>query len=201
MDKVVELLKESNALLEGHFLLSSGNHSDKYCQCAKLLQYPDKAEEVIKVIAEKLKGVEFDTVVGPAMGGIIVAYELGRQLHKPAIFTERKDGEMCLRRGFEVKKGEKVIISEDVVTTAKSSYETKKVLEDLGAEVVGICCLVDRSVNLDIDLPLYSATKIDIEIFKPEECPLCKKGIEVVKPGSREKIGRASCRERVCQYV
>lgn len=186
MDRVVELLKESNALLEGHFLLSSGNHSDKYCQCAKLLQYPDKAEEVIKVITEKLKDVEFDTVVGPAMGGIIVAYELGRQLHKPAIFTERKDGEMCLRRGFEVKKGEKVIISEDVVTTAKSSYETKKVLEDLGAEVVGICCLVDRSVNLDIDLPLYSATKIDIEIFKPEECPLCKKGIELVKPGSRE---------------
>ena len=92
----------------------------------------------------------------------------------------------CLRRGFEVKKGEKVIISEDVVTTAKSSYETKKVLEDLGAEVVGICCLVDRSVNLDIDLPLYSATKIDIEIFKPEECPLCKKGIDLVKPGSRE---------------
>ena len=186
MDRVVELLKESNALLEGHFLLSSGNHSDKYCQCAKLLQYPDKAEEVIKVIADKLKDVEFDTVVGPAMGGIIVAYELGRQLHKPAIFTERKDGEMCLRRGFEVKKGEKVIISEDVVTTAKSSYETKKVLEELGAEVVGICCLVDRSVNLDIDLPLYGATKIDIEIFQPEECPLCKKGIELVKPGSRE---------------
>ncbi len=186
MDRVLELLKESDALLEGHFLLSSGNHSDKYCQCAKLLQYPDRAEEVISVIAEKLKDVEFDTVVGPAMGGIIVAYELGRQLHKPAIFTERKDGQMCLRRGFEVKKGEKVIISEDVVTTAKSSYETKKVLEDLGAEVVGICCLVDRSTNLDIDLPIYSATKIDIEIFKPEECPLCEKGMELVKPGSRD---------------
>ncbi|MDY6065054.1 MAG: orotate phosphoribosyltransferase [Finegoldia sp.] len=187
MDKVVELLKESDALLEGHFLLSSGRHSDRYVQCAKLLQYPDKAEKVIEVIADKVKDLEFTKVVGPAMGGVIVAYELGRQLNKPAIFTERKDGVMTLRRGFEVEKGEKVIISEDVVTTAKSSYETKKVLEDLGAEVVAICCIVDRSSKLDIDLPLYSATKLDIKSYDPDEIPEELKKIPAVKPGSREQ--------------
>ena len=108
---VIDELKQSEALLEGHFLLSSGRHSDRYCQCAKLLQYPDRAERVIKVITEQVKDLNIDMVVGPAMGGIIVAYELGRQLGKPAIFTERVDNIMTLRRGFEVKPGQRLLIT------------------------------------------------------------------------------------------
>lgn len=186
MDSVIELLKESKALLKGHFLLSSGKHSDGYVQCAKLLQYPDKAEAACQVIVEKLKDVEVDIVCGPAMGGIVVAYELGRQLKKPAIFTERKDNVMCLRRGFEIQKGQKVLITEDVVTTGKSSLETKKVLEELGAEVIGIACLVNRSGKEDVGLPLYYATKLDIQTFDPEEVPQWLQDIPLEKPGSRK---------------
>lgn len=181
---VIDILKESEALLEGHFLLSSGRHSNRYCQCAKLLQYPDKAEKVLKVTVEQLKSVEFDIVVGPAMGGIIVAYELGRQLNKPAIFTEREEGRMTLRRGFEIKAGDKVIIAEDVVTTGKSSKETAEVIKSLGGEVVGIACIVDRSSG-EIGYPLYSTVKLEIESYDPEECPLCKEGTPYIKPGSR----------------
>lgn len=181
---VAEILKSVGALLEGHFLLSSGKHSDRYIQCAKLLQYPDKAAEVLKVVAEKLKDVEFDIVVGPAMGGIIVAYELGRQMGKPALFTERENGVMTLRRGFEIKKGERVLISEDVVTTGKSSLETIEVIKSLGAEVVGISCIVDRG-SCTIEYPVYSAVKLDVESWDAHECPLCKQDLPYVKPGSR----------------
>lgn len=181
---VLEILKESEAILEGHFLLSSGKHSNMYCQCAKLLQYPDKAEKVLNVVANKLKSIDFDIVIGPAMGGIIVAYELGRQMKKPAIFTERADGVMTLRRGFEIKKGEKVLITEDVVTTGKSSLETAEVIKALGGEVVGIACIVDRSAR-NIGYDVYSAVKLNIEAYDKENCPLCKEGLSYVKPGSR----------------
>lgn len=185
MENVLEILKEVEAVLQGHFLLSSGRHSELYCQCAKLLQYPDKAEKVLSVVCDKLKNVDFDLVVGPAMGGIIVAYEIGRQMKKPAIFTERVDGKMTLRRGFTIEKGQKILITEDVVTTGKSSYETAEVLKQLGAEVVGIACVVDRSNGADIQYPLYSAVKLDIDSYEKTDCPLCKKGIPYVKPGSR----------------
>lgn len=181
---VLDILRESGALLEGHFLLSSGRHSNRYCQCAKLLQYPDKAEKVLSVVAEKIKDIEFDVVVGPAMGGIIVAYEVGRQTGKPAIFTERVEGKMELRRGFEIKPGQKVLITEDVVTTGKSSLETIEILKELGAEVVGICCIVDRGSST-IDYPIYSSIKLEIESYEPAECPLCKAGTAYIKPGSR----------------
>lgn len=184
-NKVLDILKESEALLEGHFLLSSGKHSNRYCQCAKLLQYPDKAEQVLKVAADKLKDVDFDIVVGPAMGGIVVAYELARQCKKPGIFTERENGVMTLRRGFEIKPGQKVIISEDVVTTGKSSLETAEVIKSLGGEVVGIACIVDRSVG-KVEYPLYSCIKLDIESYDVDKCPLCKEGIPYIKPGSRK---------------
>ncbi len=180
-----ELLKETGALLEGHFLLSSGKHSDGYIQCAKLLMYPDKAEKAIGMIAEKLKDIDFDLVVGPAMGGIIVSYELARQMGKPSIFVEREDGEMTLRRGFDIKPGQKVLITEDVVTTGKSSYEAIKVVEDNGGEVVGIACVVDRSKG-DIKYPIFSGAKVDLNIYEKEECPLCKKGEDIIKPGSRK---------------
>lgn len=181
---VIEQLKQSEALLEGHFLLSSGRHSNRYCQCAKLLQYPDRAAKVLAVVVEKLKDIPIDIVVGPAMGGIIVAYEIGRQLGVPAIFTEREDGTMKLRRGFAVKPGQKVLITEDVVTTGKSSLETIEVLKQQGAEVVGIACIVNRSANT-LEYPVYEAIKLNIESWDASDCPLCKEGLPCVKPGSR----------------
>lgn len=182
---VIEILKQCDALLEGHFLLSSGRHSNRYCQCAKLLQYPDKAERVLKVVKDKIKDLDFDIIVGPAMGGIIVAYELGRQTGKPAIFTERENGVMTLRRGFEIEKGQRVLIAEDVVTTGKSSLETAEVLRSLGAEVIGICCIVDRSAE-KVELPVYGAVKLHIESYDKSQCPMCKQGTPYVKPGSRK---------------
>lgn len=178
-------LKQTGALLEGHFLLSSGKHSDGYVQCARLLMHPDKAAKGVELIVEKLKNVEFDLVVGPAMGGIIVSYELARQTGKPSIFVEREDGQMKLRRGFTIEKGQRVIIAEDVVTTGKSAFEAIKAVEEQGGEIVGIGCIVDRS-SQDFNYPIYSAVKLDINTYEKEECPLCKKGIPLVKPGSRE---------------
>lgn len=181
---MINILKESEALLDGHFLLTSGKHSDKYVQCAKVLRYPDKAEKILKPVVEKLKGMNIDLLVGPAMGGIIVAYEIGRQLGIEAIFTERVDGEMQLRRGFEVRKNQRVVICEDVVTTAKSSLEVKKILEANGAEVIAIASIIDRT-NSEIDIDIISSIKLDIKSYDKEECPFCKKNIPYVKPGSR----------------
>lgn len=183
---VIDNLKESGALLEGHFLLSSGRHSNRYCQCAKLLQYPDRAEKVLAVVVQKLKGVYFDKIVGPAMGGIIVSYELARQTGKPGIFAERQNGDMTIRRGFEINPGEKILISEDVVTTGKSSLEVARVVDNLGGKVIGICCIVDRRAkDIGIPYPVYSAVKLDISTYDVEDCPMCKDGMEYVKPGSR----------------
>jgi orotate phosphoribosyltransferase len=182
---IIDLLKESEALLEGHFLLSSGRHSNRYVQCAKLLQYPDRAEKAVKLIVDKVKDLQVDVVVGPAMGGIIVAYELGRQLGKPAFFTEREEGQMKLKRGFFIEEGQKVLIAEDVVTTGKSSYEAIKVVEEYGGEVVGIAALIDRSSG-DLDQTVYAAGKLHIDTYDKDECPLCKAGLPIVKPGSRK---------------
>ncbi|MDR7869427.1 MAG: orotate phosphoribosyltransferase [Tissierellaceae bacterium] len=179
------LLRETGAFLEGHFLLSSGKHSDGYVQCAKLLMHPDKAEKAVKVIVDKLEDLEFDFVVGPAMGGIIVSYELARQTGKPSLFVERENGEMTLRRGFSIEKGQRVLITEDVVTTGKSSMEAIKVVEELGGIVVGIACIVDRSKG-DIKYPLYNATKLELNVYEEDECPLCKSNIPAIKPGSRK---------------
>ena len=183
---VVQILKKSDALLEGHFLLSSGKHSNRYVQCAKVLRFPQYAEQVLSTVVEQIKDLDIDLVVGPAMGGVIVSYELGRQLNKETVFTERKDGVMELRRGFEVKPGAKIIIAEDVVTTGKSTIETKEALEKLGGEVIGVACIANRT-SKDIGMPRYSAIKLDIQVHDADECPLCKEGnIELVKPGSRE---------------
>ena len=183
---VVEILKKSDALLEGHFLLSSGKHSNRYVQCAKVLRFPQYAEQVLSTVVEQIKDLDIDLVVGPAMGGVIVSYELGRQLNKETVFTERKDGVMQLRRGFEVKSGAKIIIAEDVVTTGKSTIETKEALEKLGGEVIGVACIANRT-SKDIGMPIYSAIKLDIQVHDADECPLCKEGKkELVKPGSRE---------------
>lgn len=188
--EVLEILRESEAFLEGHFLLSSGRHSGGYCQCAKLLRYPEKAEKVLSRVFEQVKDLGITKVCGPAMGGIIVSYELARQLGVESIFTERKDGEMQLRRGFSVGKGDRILISEDVVTTGKSTMETVELLERMGAEVIGVGCIADRRApDCDFSLPLYSAIKLDIANYAAEDCPICKEGrLALVKPGSRAEL-------------
>lgn len=183
-----EILKECEAFLEGHFLLSSGRHSGAYCQMAFLQQYPDKCAEVMATVAEKLKDIDVDVIVGPAMGGIVYAYELGRQLGKRAIFTERVDNVMTLKR-FALHPGEKCIIAEDVVTTGISSLETKKVIEAAGCECLGIVCVVDRTrAEAPSPIPiLASALKLDLPNYLPEECPICKEGkLPLVHLGSRK---------------
>ncbi|MDR2144297.1 MAG: orotate phosphoribosyltransferase [Treponema sp.] len=195
MKEALELLRESGAMLEGHFLLSSGRHSDKYFQCARLFQYPDRAAAAIAPVAGQIRAaiasgsLAVDAVVGPAIGGIAAAYELGRQLGLPAFFTERDDsGKMSLRRGFEVRSGEKILICEDVITTGKSSGESAMVLEALGAEITAVACVVDRRAPGAENLawPLYAACKVSAANWDPADCELCKKGVPVVKPGSRK---------------
>ncbi|MBS4539192.1 orotate phosphoribosyltransferase [Clostridium sp. D2Q-11] len=187
MKSIIDILKDTEALLEGHFLLSSGKHSKEYVQCAKVLSHPQYAEQVLNPVVDKVKSLDIDILVGPAMGGIIVAYEMGRQLEKQAIFTERKDNEMTLRRGFQIEKGQRVLITEDVVTTGKSTMETKKVIESLGGIVIGVASIVDRTGGKsELDIPLYSAISLQIDTYDNENCPMCKEGKEAVKPGSRK---------------
>lgn len=189
MDKTIELLKKSDALLEGHFLLSSGKHSDRYIQCAKLIQHPEYCEEVSKIIAEKLKeaDIEVDLCVGPAMGGVIISYELAKAIGTNAIFTERVDNDMTLRRGFEIPEGAKVIIVEDVITTGKSSFETVEVIRSYGAQVVALTSIVNRSNKDEINgLPIISATKIDVNTYDADDLPDHLKDTPAVKPGSRK---------------
>ncbi len=182
---MIDILKKTGALLEGHFVLSSGKHTQRYVQCAKILRYPDKAKKVLEPVAKKLSDMNADILVGPAMGGIIVAYELGRQLGLEAVFTERVENKMQLRRGFEIKKGMRAVICEDVVTTGKSSIEVKEILEEMGASVIAIASIIDRT-DKEIGLPVISALKLEIELFEKSSCPLCERGVETSKPGSRE---------------
>jgi orotate phosphoribosyltransferase len=195
MEKIIELLKESGAMLEGHFLLSSGRHSDRYFQCAKLLQYPDKARLALENVTRKIEAdmkagkLKVDIVCGPAMGGIIAAWETARQLSLPAIFTERDDsGAMTLRRGFEIKPGQNVLIVEDVVTTGKSFMECAAALEAAGAKVTALACVVDRREENAREIPwtFYPAVKLNAGNWEASECELCKQGIPAVKPGSRK---------------
>lgn len=180
---VLEYLKQSGALLEGHFLLSSGKHSQRYIQCAKLLQYPKLAEKTIETVAQKIN-VEYDTIIGPAMGGIIPSYILGMKLNKKTIFSERLNNKMTLRRGFEIEKDEKILIMEDVITTGKSSLEVKDLVESLGAKVVGFSCIANRGLA-DLDLPIFEAIKLQFQTYLPDNCPLCRSGDKPIKPGSR----------------
>ncbi|MDY2918430.1 MAG: orotate phosphoribosyltransferase [Anaerococcus sp.] len=189
MDKTVEFLKKSDALLEGHFLLSSGKHSNRYIQCAKLIEHPEYCEEVAQIIAGKLKEKNLlpDLCLGPAMGGVIISYEVARSLGTPAIFTERVDNVMSLRRGFEIEEGSKVIIVEDVITTGKSSFESVKIVEEAGAEVIALTSIVNRSGKDEINgLPVVSATTLDIETWDPDDLPEDLAQIPVEKPGSRK---------------
>ena len=186
MANVEELLIKAEGLLKGHFCLTSGLHSDTYFQCAKLYQYPDIVETLAKELAQQLKDIEFDTIVSPAIGAVIFGYEVAKQTKKRNLFVERKDGVMQLRRGYSLKKGEKIVIVEDVITTARTIFETKEALKDFGVETKGVACIVDRTQGkLDDQFKIYSLLKSSPVTWQPEDCPLCKQGLELVKPGSR----------------
>ena len=184
---ILHILDKAGSLLEGHFLLSSGLHSGKYLQCALLLRYPDYAKKLCSELAAKFKNKKIDLVVGPAYGGIIVAHELAKALGVPAIFTERKDNIMQLRRGFNIKKGERVLVAEDVVTTGKSVKELIKAISPYKPDIVGIAALIDRSAKSPFGkIPFNGLMKIDIKTYKSKNCPLCKNKIPLIKPGSRK---------------
>ncbi len=181
---MIDILIKTESLLKGHFELSSGLHSNQYFQCAKLLQYPEHAEKVGKRIAELFNPNNIDIVLGPAIGGLIIGYETARALGKRSIFTERKDGTMSLRRGFNINKGDKILIVEDVITTAKTTKETIEIIKEYGGKIAGIGCIVDRSKG-ETGLDIKSLIQIDPEIFTKEKCPMCKAGQSIEKPGSR----------------
>ncbi|MCL2888730.1 MAG: orotate phosphoribosyltransferase [Elusimicrobia bacterium] len=188
-EKVLEIFKDKSALLEGHFKLSSGLHSGKYLQCAKVLQYPDIAEKFCKDLAKQLKDVKVDVVIGPAMGGVTVAYELARALGVRGIFTERVDGKVQLRRGFEIKPGENCVVAEDVVTTGKSTKEVIDLIKELGGVLSACSCLMDRSGGkADFGVPLAKMAEVEVATYEEKDCPYCKQGLPVEKPGSRKEI-------------
>ena len=183
---VKQLLMDFDGLLNGHFCLTSGLHSDTYFQCAKLYQYPPVVKTLAQELAKKLKGLEFDTVISPAIGAVIFGYEVAAATDKRNLFVERKDGEMQLRRGYRLKKGERVLIVEDVITTARTIFETIEAISEYEIQVAGVACIVDRSAGkLSDKLHITSLLQVDPITYTPEECPLCKLGIEITKPGSR----------------
>ena len=185
--EILEIFKKTEALLEGHFLLTSGRHSNVYFQCAKVLQYPEYIEKVCSIIAGQFKDSEIDTVIAPAIGGIVVGQEVARQLNKRFIFAEREDKNLSLRRGFSLNAGEKVLVCEDVVTTGGSVFEVIEIVKNSGAEVTGVGCIVDRSNGkVRFGYPQVSTMKMDVVSFTAEECELCKHGIPVIKPGSKK---------------
>jgi orotate phosphoribosyltransferase len=187
--KSLDILRKTNALLEGHFVLSSGLHSTKYIQCAKLLSFPAKAEKICKSLSKKIKKnfKKIDLILAPAMGGIIIGYEVGKILKKETIFCERVKGKFVLRRGFKIKKGSKVLIIEDVITTGKSSMECVKLIKKAKASLVGFASIIDRSSkkSLKIKNKIISHLKIDVPTFKSNQLPKELKLIPITTPGSR----------------
>lgn len=186
-DQVIEAFKKSGALLEGHFKLTSGLHSSVYLQCALVLQFPEKAEAFARAIADQYKGKQIELVASPAIGGLIIGHEVARALGARFIWTERQDGEMTLRRGFSVRPGEKTLVVEDVVTTGGSTRETIGALKKAGASVIGAASIIDRSSGqADVGAKRIALATLDVRSMQPDECDLCKAGVEVVKPGSRK---------------
>lgn len=187
-EALLRTFQETGALRRGHFELSSGLHSDVYFQAALLLQHPDRAEVLGRALGKLLEPLKPETVVGPALGGIIIAWEVARALNVRGVFTERKDGSMTLRRSFEVRPLERVVVIEDVLTTGKSIRETMEVLKILGATVVGVGAIVDRSGgDVEFGVPFHALLSLPVGAWEPSSCPECARGIAVEKPGSRPK--------------
>jgi orotate phosphoribosyltransferase len=186
-EDIKQIFIETGALLQGHFILTSGRHSDQYMQCARVLQYPDHTEQLARIIAGQYTDDRIEVVIAPAMGGIIVAYEVARQLGVKAVFSERQEGRMTLRRGFAIEPGQRVLVVEDVITTGGSVKEVIDLVNEAKGEVIGVGVLVDRS-NGQVDFGVKTAAVLSMEIesFPPEDCPLCREGkMAAVKPGSR----------------
>jgi len=185
MTNIEQLLTENNGLLKGHFCLTSGLHSDTYFQCAKLYENPKVVETLGKELAQKLAGIDFDTIISPAIGAIIIGYETAKQAGKRFLFVERKEGTLQLRRDYRLQKGEKVIILEDVITTARTINETKDAIDEFEPEIVRVACIVDRTDGQK-DYEITSLLQVSPITYNPENCPLCQAGVPLVKPGSRE---------------
>lgn len=198
---IKKIYMDADALLEGHFKLSSGNHSQFYLQSAKVLEEPKTAKLLADELAKQIKesGVEVDTVCSPALGGLIAGFALATALDVRFIFAERVNGEMNIRRGFEVSQGEKVLMCEDIITTGGSAMEAAAVVKELGGEIVGVAALANRgfchrehsdiktkaNCKLPQDIPFFALADFTFEMYAPQECPLCKDGSEAIKPGSR----------------
>lgn len=186
----MERLRSCGAVADGHFLLSSGLHSPVYVQSALILQYPDEAQALGAALADRLRALRPQVVIGPALGAVVIAHEVARALGTRAIFAERSGGQMSLRRGFAIAEGERVLVVEDVVTTGGSASEVASLVRAAGGEVVGFGALVDRTGGRSgMGAPLHALIVMDLPVFSPEDCPLCRAGTPVVKPGSR----RANC--------
>ena len=186
---VLSIFKETGALLEGHFQLTSGLHSNQYFQCAKVLQYPGHCETLCRVLAEDARPRDVDVVIAPALGGIVVGQEVGRQLGVRTLFAERKDGVMQLRRGFEIRPGERVLVCEDVITTGGSVGEVLSLAAAAGGTIAGVSCIVDRSGGA-VTFPASpgrptAVMTMHAVTYQPDQCPLCAQGVPVTKPGSR----------------
>jgi orotate phosphoribosyltransferase len=186
-EEVLQRFRATGALLEGHFILTSGLHSRNYLQCALVLQHPQQAEEFGRAIAENFRDQKIDLVASPAIGGIVIGHEVARALGARFLWTEREGGVMTLRRGFSVRPGEKTVVVEDVVTTGGSTRETVKALESAGAEVIAAASIIDRSAGkADVGVPRISLVSFDVPAAEPSDCELCQGGVPAIKPGSRK---------------
>jgi orotate phosphoribosyltransferase len=187
-DALLDLFRQSSALLEGHFRLSSGLHSPGYLQCALVLQHPEHAAALGVALAGRAKPLRVATVLSPALGGIIIGHEVARALGARALFAEREGGALTLRRGFTLAPAERVLVVEDVVTTGLSTKETMQVARTAGAEVVAAAAIIDRSGGTaNLDVPLHALAELRLPTYQPDQCPLCAQGIPLVKPGSRSQ--------------
>ncbi|MDD3052301.1 MAG: orotate phosphoribosyltransferase [Candidatus Cloacimonetes bacterium] len=188
MADIIKILEDSNALLNGHFKLTSGRHSNRYIEKIKIINQPDKVVQLCTELAERLKKIDTDVIIGPAMGGIVLAYEVAKQLGKPFVFTQRKDDKMTIRSGFNLNAGEKAIIIEDIVTTGGSVFEVMEALKERGIIVSAVGLIVDRSGGkVDFGVHTEALLTVDIESYEATECPLCKSGIPLSTPGSSNK--------------
>ena len=186
-EQILEHFRETNALLEGHFILSSGLHSSKYLQCALALQYPFDAVRFGRAIAEKFQDQIFETVASPAIGGLVIGYAVAQALNVRFIWTERQDGIMTVRRGFTVKENERILVVEDVITTGGSTRECIAALEKSGGKVTAAASIIDRSGGAaEVGVPRIALATLEVPSYKPEDCPMCQAGEIAVKPGSRK---------------
>lgn len=183
--EVLEILEREGAVQKGHFLLSSGLHSDTYVQCAKVLQYPNLAESLAREMAKDAEGLRPELVISPAMGGIIIGYMVALALRRRMVFTERQEGRMALRRGQQVLEGERVLIVEDVITTGGSVLEIMKLVREHGGEVVGLEAIIERGDDRDFGVPKKVLLRLDAPVWEEAECPLCAQGMHLEIPGSR----------------